>query len=274
MTARRAAWRERRGGWRRELERHVRQFHRPERAALDPVGVVRRYSELADREVAGLLAASLAYGSLAQIRRSVLNALARLGGRPAATLDACADRSELDVRFAGFRHRWTTAADVVELLWAIRGARRRWGSLEAAMCEGGACRTLRDALTRFRDRLVVETGGAALRLLPDPRRGSPCKRLLLFLRWMVRCDAVDPGGWSRLSPAQLLIPLDVHTFRAARRWRLTSRRTASWRAAEEITARLADLCAEDPVRYDFALAHAGAVARRTRYRARRSAAPR
>lgn len=256
------------------MERCRRQFHRPDRIERDPIAEVRRWADPADREVAGLLAAALAYGSLAQIRRSVHNAMERLGIPPAAALAAASSRRELRRRFAGFRHRWTTGDDVADLLWAVRVCRRRWGSLEAAMCDhgrpGGG---LRDCLTRLVDRLT-RAGGTRLRLLPDPRLGSACKRLLLFLRWMVRRDAVDPGGWSRLSPRELLLPLDVHTFRAARRLGLTRRQGPSWRAAEEITKRFAELCPDDPVRYDFALAHAGAARRRARYSERRSAAPR
>jgi len=253
----------------------VRQFHRPEQVQQDPVAEVRRFSAPADREVAGLLAASLAYGSLPQIRRSVREALSRLGEHPAATLAKCRARWELETMYQTFRHRWTSGRDVADLLWAVRECRRHWGSLENAMLAGRPpAEPLRESLVRFIARLTAASGGIRPNLLADPRRGSACKRLLLFLRWMVRCDQVDPGGWSRLHPRELMMPLDVHTFRAARQLGLTRRRTPTWNAAEEITAQLQRLAPEDPVRYDFALAHAGAARRRPRYNERRSAAPR
>lgn len=241
----------------------MREFHRPERVVLDPVSEVRRFANVADREVAGLLAASLAYGSLSSIRRSVQEAIAPLGEHPAWTLDAYASRGELVRQFRRFRHRWTSGRDVADLLWAIRCCRRQWGCLEKTMFDGRQPdESLRESLARLTDRLRAAPGMVRLRLLPNPRRGSACKRLLLFLRWMVRQDVIDPGGWTELQPKQLLIPLDVHTFHLARQLGLTRRRTANWSAAEEITARLSEYCADDPVRYDFALAHAGAARHR------------
>jgi uncharacterized protein (TIGR02757 family) len=90
-----------------------------------------------------------------------------------------------------------------------------------------------------------------------PSTGSACKRINLFLRWMVRRDAIDPGGWTAIPARQLVVPLDTHTIRTGRCLRLTRRTTPGWKMAVEITNALRNLDPDDPVRYDFALCHLG-----------------
>jgi uncharacterized protein (TIGR02757 family) len=94
-------------------------------------------------------------------------------------------------------------------------------------------------------------------LVPSPAAGSACKRLNLFLKWMVRSDAIDPGGWTGVSPRQLIVPLDIHMRRIGRRYGLTRRMTANMRMALEITAGFRRFCPDDPTRYDFALTRPG-----------------
>ncbi len=235
------------------------RFDDPRMAEIDPIRHVRPFDDPADREVAGLVAALLAYGGIQVILSSVKAALRPLGDRPAAWVDRLGSRGELAPAWPGFRHRWTRADHLADLLWAVRTVRRRHGSLDAAFAAARRGRaTLREAAAAFTAELAeVSPGLADGRFLPDPARGSACKRLLLYFRWMVRRDRIDRGGWTSLSPAELVLPLDVHTFRAARRLRLTARRSPDFAAAIEATAALAVLCPEDPVRYDFALAHAG-----------------
>jgi len=93
--------------------------------------------------------------------------------------------------------------------------------------------------------------------VPDPSKNSALKRLNLFLRWMVRTDEVDPGGWTRVSPSKLIVPLDVHMHRNARRLGLTQRNQADMKTAEEISAAFAKYCKEDPVKYDFCITRFG-----------------
>jgi len=236
-----------------------RRFHRPPHLVRDPVSVVRAFPDKADREMAGLVAAMLAFGAMPAILRSVREVFRRLGTYP-----SCWEAGLLQGRLRGFRHRWLDGDDLAALLRAAIALRRDSGDLDAAMRRAlCTAHTLREAAARFVEALHWRE--PALRrsvILPDPRRGSACKRLLLYFRWMTRRDGIDPGGWSSLSPADLVLPLDVHTFRAVRRLGLTRRRTPNFRAAEEATAVLAMVAPEDPVRYDFALAHAGAAGRR------------
>ncbi|MBZ0122053.1 MAG: DUF2400 domain-containing protein, partial [Sandaracinaceae bacterium] len=139
-------------------------------------------------------------------------------------------------------------------------ARREHGSLGRALArEIADAGELREGLARFAGALRGPGAPRGLmHLMPDPRAGSACKRLLLYLRWMIRPDdGVDLGLWPELTPSILLIPVDTHVHRIAKNLGLTERNDASWRTAEEITASLRRLDPLDPVKYDFALCHLG-----------------
>jgi uncharacterized protein (TIGR02757 family) len=224
----------------------------------DPVAFVHQYGEPADREIVGLVAATLAFGNVKTIRASVTRVLAVLGERPAhvtATLGEQGLREQLD----GFVHRVYRGPDVARMLGAASAMQRAHGSLGRAFADHYTQQAdLRPALASFADQLRGPEPGAGLaHLVSDPRAGSACKRLLLYLRWMIRpADGVDLGLWP-LPSSSLIIPLDTHVHRIACNLRLTDRRTPSWRTAEEITERLRQFDAEDPVKYDFALCHLG-----------------
>jgi uncharacterized protein (TIGR02757 family) len=231
------------------------RWNRRGRAHPDPVCFLHRFADPDDREVAGLAASALAYGRVAYIMKSVGTALAPLGDRPAQALDAAASVAEFRRRYDAFSHRWTRGPHVAGLLWAAREVRREHGSLGAAFRAGveAGDADYRPALSLW-VRLLRARDAAAGALLPDPADGSACKRLHLYLRWMVRRDEIDPGGWDGLSPARLTVPLDTHLHRLARDvLGFTRRGAADGRAAAEITAAFARLRPEDPVRYDFAL---------------------
>lgn len=239
-----------------------------ERIAFDPVEAPRSYEDPDDQEVAGLLAAGLAYGRADVFRPRLFEVLARMGPSPAAFVDAF-DPARDGRLLADFTYRFNVPADLGALFVGMGAAREAHGSLGAFFAttfeqEGD----LQKALATFTATLRAR-GEAAVResmgptrgldhLLPDAAKGGACKRLLLYLRWMVRRDEVDLGTWEGLLPRSALrIPVDTHVLRIARLLGLTRRREASWRTAEEITASLRRLDPEDPVRYDFALCHLG-----------------
>jgi len=211
-----------------------------------------------------LLAACLAYGRVTQILASIRGALDRLsaGSRasPSRVLARAAPR-EIFHRLDGFKHRFTTGGEVASLLVAARRAVETQGSLERlfAGAVGQGDTTVLPALAVFVRRLRELAGGpeACATLLSSPEDGSACKRLNLFLRWMVRRDSVDPGPWAGIRPALLVVPLDTHLFRIAGRMGLTRRRQPNLRTALEITERFAEISPDDPVRYDFALTRFG-----------------
>jgi uncharacterized protein (TIGR02757 family) len=234
------------------------------RRASDPVEFVHRYDRPDDRELAGLVAATLAFGNVKALRAKIADALDRLGPELART---CDDPRRVGRLLAGWKHRLYTGDDLAALLVGARCVQREAGSLGIAFAEAFEREgELRAALGGFVDR--IRAGGLARRttrgarhLLPDPAAGSANKRLLLYLRWMVRpADGVDLGLWD-VPAARLVVPLDVHIHKLARNLGFTRRPTADWRAALDVTAHLARLDPEDPVKYDFSLCHLGMVQR-------------
>ena len=223
----------------------------------DPLEFLYGYEGACDREVVGLVASSLAYGKVAQRLKSVSAVLERMPS-PSAFLRS-ASRESLSRVFADFRHRFASGEDLSAMLYGAKCVMERHGSLHACFA-----RNLRDdddtvlpALSAFVDELTAAADGQARHLLPSPGRGSACKRLNLFLRWMVREDDVDPGGWRDVPASKLIVPLDTHMHRICLALGLTRRKQADMRTATEITAAFRTIVPEDPVRYDFALTRLG-----------------
>jgi len=232
--------------------------NRRERVHPDPLETLYAFSDVRDREIAGLIAAGLAFGGVGQILKSIDAVLHRMEHRPSAFLDM-STRMSLKRAFRGFRHRWVDGDDMVGLLWAVRETVREYGSLEEALRIGQpeSANTVMPHLIQFVERLRACGGLGVSPLLSDPSGGSACKRHQLYLRWMIRQDAVDPGGWSVIPPSKLVVPLDTHMHRIAREMKLTHRKQANLITALEITAAFKRLCPEDPVRYDFVLTRFG-----------------
>jgi len=238
------------------LERHYRTFHKRRFVHPDPLEFLYDYADPADREIVALVAASLAYGRVAQIIVSVRRALDRLGASPARYVrDTTPARMKADL--AGFKHRWTTGEDLAAMLTGARRAVRSHGSLGECLAEkvSPGDETIFPALTGLVGELSAPGPGS--RLLTDPARGSACKRLHLMLRWLVRRDEIDPGGWDGIEPRLLVVPVDVHMHRIARTLGLTARNAADGRTALEITRAFASIRPDDPVRYDFSLTRLG-----------------
>jgi len=249
------------------LDRLYAEFNYPESAA-DPIHIVRRYTASDDREVVGFVAASLAFGRVASVLQSIERVLAIMGRRPAEYVRAFEPKRDA-AAFAGVVHRWTRGVDLVALLWLMRQMIDRAGSIEGFFLEGhdASSSDVAATLDSFSTRaLKLDLKSAYGRLpkrpgvcyfFPRPSAGSGCKRLNLFLRWMVRRDALDLGVWSRVAPSQLIVPLDTHVIRVGRCLRLTRYTSPGWRMAVDITASLRRLDPDDPVKYDFALCHIG-----------------
>lgn len=227
----------------------------------DPVGLVREFSAPLDREVAAVFAAGLALGRVSMIRSKLKDLFTRWEQAPAEfLLNESPRRIKSSLR--GFRHRFYGEDEIAVLAINCREILAEGGTLEAAWPSGGA--PIAEGLDQFAQRLSRPVRGITPRstipLLPFPARGSTCKRSVMLLRWLIRPDdGVDLGLWSCLSPSELVIPLDTHVFRLARLLGLTQRKTASWKAALEITENLRHFDRDDPVRYDFALSRIGIV---------------
>lgn len=237
------------------LEELYSKYNRREYIHPDPLEFLYRYEEPADREIAGLVAASLAYGRVAQILRSVSFVLDRMP-RPARFLRDSTKRS-LARRFAGFRHRFTTAEELADMLTGAKRVLETHGTLGAFFAKGMRAEdeTIKAVLCRFSE--ALRCGTAFNSLLPCPEKGSACKRLCLYLRWMVRKDDVDPGGWKGIPTSTLLVPLDTHMHRIALALGLTRRRQADMHTALEVTRAFRRITPDDPAKYDFALTRLG-----------------
>lgn len=240
---------------REKLDALYARLNRRAFVSPDPLEVVYRYEDPRDREVAGLIAAGLAYGRVAQILRNLHALLDALGPSPAARIRREGAAALADA--PGFRHRWTDAREMGAFLDAIAQALRRHGSLEACFLahhSANADHTL-GALEGFTREL--RGGGPPTSLLSAPEKGSACKRLHLYLRWMVRRDEVDPGCWTAVPPQVLLIPLDTHMHRLARGLGLTKRNQPNLATTLEVTQAFRRINPEDPLKYDFALTRLG-----------------
>jgi uncharacterized protein (TIGR02757 family) len=237
-------------------------------SASDPIHIVRRYEAPDDREVVGFCASALAFGRVASVLHSIEALLAVMGPQPAAfvrAFDPAVHRARLDPLV----HRWIRGRDLVALLLILQRMLRESGSIESFFVAGDdpATADIGSALDAFSSRaLLTDLQPAYGRVpkrpgvcyfFPRPSAGSACKRLNLFLRWMIRRDAIDLGLWTRVSASRLIIPLDTHVIRLGRCLRLTRYATPGWKMAAEITGSLRAIDPRDPIRYDFSLCHVG-----------------
>jgi uncharacterized protein (TIGR02757 family) len=251
---------------RQPLERLYREFDYDARLGRDAIQFPLRYAGAADRELVGLLTCCLAYGRVELFGRALDRVLRAMGPSPAGFVRDFDPRRQAGA-FDGFLYRFNRPRDLVAFCVAARDVLARHGTLEKCFLAGDADPRgpLGPPLERFArafldaDLRAVFPRGRLSRgyrhLFPLPSGGGPCKRLLLYMRWMVRREAPDFGLWAGVSPARLLVPVDTHVENMSRAIGLTRRRSRTWRMAEEITARLAAVDAADPVKYDFALCH-------------------
>jgi uncharacterized protein (TIGR02757 family) len=249
------------------LDRLYAEFNYPD-SATDPIQIVRRFKRPEDREVVGFIAASLAFGRVTSVLQSIERVLTVLGPDPADAVRRVMPSTAAD-SFRHVVHRWIKGADIAALIWITRQMIEQSGSIERFFGEAAnpADEDLGPAIDSFSQRaLSLDIGRVYGRVprnpgvcyfFPRPSAGSACKRLNLFLRWMVRRDELDLGVWNSVPPAKLVVPLDTHVIRLGRCLGLTRYTSPGWPMARDITAALRRLDPVDPVKYDFALCHIG-----------------
>jgi uncharacterized protein (TIGR02757 family) len=243
----------------------------PKHLANDPLSFCHRYPDPADQEVAAVIAAAFAYGGIKIILRTLESIFSEMGLSPRKYAETFDPTKGLKT-FNRFKHRFNDGRDLVALLWAIRSMIRDAGSVNDFFLRfhDAAAQDITGSLNGYSSAVLaldyqqvfgVSTAPAGSYfsfLFPSPAGGSACKRLCMFLRWVVRpADGIDLGIWKGVSPAQLIIPVDTHISRICSYLNFTTRSTADWRMASEITAALRHLDPTDPVKYDFSLAHLG-----------------
>lgn len=257
------------------LEKLYARYNHRELIRPDPLQFVYQYSDPADMEIAGLLGSCLAYGRVKQIEKSLVDLLERMGDSPSEFVRSF--DKEKRTRLKDFRHRFTSGDNISDLLMLLKKVFRGYGNIEKFFLRGynSSDKNIISALSNFCDSLLemyakthdgyVPRGLSYL--LPRPAIGSACKRLNLFLRWMVRNDGVDAGLWKSVDKAKLIVPIDVHMGRLCRILGFYERSTVSLGAAVKITESFAEIEPADPVKYDFALSRVGIVENCTgRYR--------
>jgi uncharacterized protein (TIGR02757 family) len=254
-------------GLRPVLDRLYANFN-VDRSATDPIWIVHRFSRADDREVVAFIAAALAFGRVQSVINSIEGMLQVMGRSPAAfvrNFDPARDRH----CFKHLVHRWTNGADFAALVWILHQMLAQSGSIEGFFVEGLAddAVDVGAALQSFSTRaLALDVSAIYGRKKPKPgvayffsrpSSGGACKRLNLFLRWMVREDQIDLGVWKKIRPGQLIVPLDTHIIRVGRCLRLTKLKSPGWRMAADVTASLRGLDPVDPVKFDFSICHLG-----------------
>ena len=243
------------------LDRLVARYEQPNFIHNDPISIPHGFDDPRDQEVIGLYAALLAWGQ----RKTILNKMAelceRMQYRPyrfVHDFDEARDAPKL----AGFKHRTFQPIDALWLTKSLSKALREHGTIETFFAQFlPPDRNLAPALQGFSDTLAThlpETPPRLRKHLARPGTGSACKRLVMYLRWMVRPGPVDFGAWSVLTPSDLALPLDVHSGRQARALGLLTRTQDDWRAVQELTQACRTLNPADPARYDFAFFGVGA----------------
>lgn len=242
------------------LDEKVDQYERPDFIVPDPISIPHRYSRRQDIEITGLLASTIAWGNRKAIVKSA-GAMADMLGADPFDFVMSANEEQID-RLSSFVYRTFQKDDLPSMVRALRyiysldpehGLERLFAPREGE--------TLREGLIRFKEAMLPNIADRTRKHIADAGKGAAAKRLCMFLRWMVRPSnrGVDFGLWNSISPADLVIPLDVHTGRTARDLGLLLRTQSDWKAAMELTNSLARFCPADPVRYDFALFSIGIV---------------
>ena len=247
------------------LDAQVAAFNTPDFIVADPISVPHQFDDPADIEITAFWIAMLAWGQ----RKTILNKAAELielmEGQPARFIRTHTpdDRA----RFLDFKHRTFQATDTLYFLEFLQQHYQQHESLESAFTDGMRPddETTEPGLRHFHEYFfsLPDAPQRTRKHVATPARKSSCKRLNMFLRWMVRCDdcGVDFGLWQNIRPAQLIIPLDVHVDRIARQLGLLKRKQTDWLSAVELTTRLRRFDPTDPVKYDFALFGMGVLER-------------
>ncbi|MGO9952750.1 MAG: TIGR02757 family protein [Dissulfurispiraceae bacterium] len=237
-------------------------------AARDPIEFPRSYMQKEDKEISGFIASAFAYGNVNIFKPVVRTLLSKMGESPSSFIRQFDIKRQRNI-FAGIKYRFNDNDDIVALFFILHKVLNQSGSLEAVFMKhysfddrhiGSAIAGLIDDLLEIDTTPVYGDNVKPVGLrqfIPSPRKGSACKRMNLYLRWMIRDRDIDFGIWKGIPKHKLIIPLDTHIARISKCLELTGRKSQDWMMAVEITEALKKLDPEDPLKYDFALCHQG-----------------
>ena len=245
------------------LEQNYTRYHSEAFLYSDPLEIVLRFKDPRDQEIVGLFAAMMSYGNVKQIRKSIERWLTLVGEHPYEWI--MRDEKERSSIWSQFVHRFNAEKDWIELTNLVSACVQQSGSFGAHLAKiasdqnTGLIGAFDDLMTQWKKTLGPNRMTSSMKhLLSHPSSGGTCKRWMMYFRWMVRKDQLDPGTWSVLfSTSELVMPLDTHTGRWSRKLRLTRRKSVNWKMAQEVTLKLKMFDPVDPIRYDFSLCRVG-----------------
>jgi uncharacterized protein (TIGR02757 family) len=240
------------------LETLYKKYNHKEFIPPDPLQFVYHYKDKPDMEIAGFLSAMFAYGAVEQIQKFLTALFTKMGDSPSAFIK---DFSAKDKKlFELLKYRFNTSNDIITLLQSLKKVLKKYDSLENLFLAGynTSDANIISAAGKFINALNISNISPGLKfLVSDPANGGTCKRLFLFLRWMVRNDEVDSGLWRKIDKSKLIVPVDVHMGRLSKIISLHNKKTLNLKTAIEITSAFASISPQDPVKYDFALCRIG-----------------
>lgn len=240
------------------LDKTLESYLAPEFIQDDPIQIPHRFTAKEDIEIAGLLAATIAWGQRKSIIKNGRRIVELMGEEPH---NFVLNHSSNDLKqFNGFVHRTFNCNDLTGFILRLKDIYTNHGGLESVFASGYHHNGIEGALTNFRTLFLSGIEDNHLKKhVADVTTGSACKRINMFLRWMVRSsnEGVDFGIWDKIPASALQIPLDVNTANASRLLGLLHRKQNDWRAVTELTTVLRSFCPEDPIKYDFALFYIG-----------------
>lgn len=247
-----------------KLEYHYKAFDRT-KLEPDPLQFLHLYTNEKDIEVIGLLASIFAYGNVKQIENTLKKLVLTFNGKPYLFIKNFSIEKD-GKKVTGIKHRFYTEDDILKLFVILGKEIKKHKSIKQIFLQGYniSDENVKNAISGFANHFLNsffktfgEHSSGIKFMFPLPEKGSACKRMNLFLRWMVRKDELDFGLWKDISTSQLIIPVDTHIARISRDLKLTNRKNADWKMAEEVTGKLKRFDPIDPVKYDFAICHIG-----------------
>jgi uncharacterized protein (TIGR02757 family) len=243
-----------------KLDYHYKTFNRST-ISPDPLEFLHLFSDEREIELVGLISSVFAYGNVKQIINT-LNRLMAAGGNRPYDFIINSSPSQIKKKLTGIKHRFYSEEDVQRFFITLSRLYKSEGSLEKVFMKyyNPGDYNLKFGINKFSEYFLggPEPVSPGFRFMfPLPEKGSACKRMNLFLRWMVRKDDLDFGIWKNIPTSKLVIPVDTHVAKVSTRLKLTSLKNVSWKMAEEITKNLKKYDPDDPVKYDFAICHIG-----------------
>lgn len=239
-----------------KLETIYSKYNQRKYVNPDPLFFLYDYPDKKTREIVGLIASCLAYGKVAMIMKTIDSVLKKLLPDPFDYL-MTKNKNDFYGDFKGFKYRFSDDSNLISLFGGIQNVLKEFSSLENCFYQGLSVKdeNIICGLNFFYEQLNKHNQIG--HLMADPKKKSACKRSMLFLRWMIRKDKVDPGGWGKPSPCQLVVPLDIHMYKIGVMLNFTKRKNADMKTALEITQGFKRILKHDPVKYDFCLTRFG-----------------